>query len=277
MKLNRRQVITTALAASLSGALPRTAISKSDGVSNLQSQFEKLGLAKAEPMPIVVQRSEFNGGLLYDESHSDMPKGSYLLQPCARIDDVEKKGRTGVLPMFHIARLDWPDGTSIEQGVINSMALLKDGLGLDTAKIAMVGTPTLDQYKPILENAGIDNRRIVIRSQQEAKSAGNGSGVFRHPDDDAIEFVTAGIYLWLPDSPPASVNAYPLSDDWLEIGEISLDLSFPLGAGFGLERLLFAQGGEFPDWETQKQQLLEKIDQESAGEVPAGRAIFANS
>ncbi|MEM7463309.1 MAG: hypothetical protein AAF362_11600 [Pseudomonadota bacterium] len=275
MKLNRRQVITTALAASVSSAWPRTA--RAEGAPNLQSQFEKLGLTKAEPMPIVVQGSDFNGGLLYDESYSDMPKGSYLLQPCARIGDVEKKGRTGVLPMFHIARLDWPDGTSIEQGIANSLALLKDGLGLDTENVVLVGTPVLEQYRSIFDSAGIGNRQIIIRSEQEAKAAGNGSGVFRHPDDDAIEFVTAGIYLWLRDSPPASVNAYPLSDDWLEIGEISLDPSFPLGAGFGIERLLLAQGSELPDWEIQKQQLLEMIDSDSAGEIPAGRAIFENS
>lgn len=277
MTLNRRQVIISGLVAGASSTLPRSAMARQTSIADLKKQFEKFDLVESEPVSIVVAGSDFNGGLLYDESHSNMPKGSYLLQPCARTDDIEEKDRIGVLPLFHIARIDWPEGTTVEQGLSNSLSLIADRIGMDAARIAIVGTPLLDKYEKILDTAGIHDQQVFKRSFEEAQTAGDGSGVFRHPEDDQIEFATAAIYYWLPESSPDKLTTYPLSQDWLEIGEISLETSFPLGAAFGLERLIFATGGKLPGWDAQKQVLLEMIDRESAGEIPPGRTMFEKS
>ncbi|MGI9399731.1 MAG: hypothetical protein ACR2O0_00630 [Rhizobiaceae bacterium] len=277
MKLNRRQVIASALAAGVSSSFTRSATAMTKSADELKKQLEMLGLSGSEPASIVVPGSEFNGGLRYDESHVSVPRGTYLLQPCARIGDIAEKGRTGVLPLFHIARVDWQEGTSAEDGLAKSLTLLTNGFGLDSNRLAVVGIPILDTYRAGFEAAGIPESRIFRRPLEEAKAAGDGSGIFRHPEDGKIEFATAAVYFSMAENPSDEISSYPLSENWLEIGEIALDQSIPLGAGFGVERLLFALGGTLPEWDTQKNLLLEMIDREADDNIPPGKMLFQKS
>ena len=277
MRISRRRIILSVLGITICVPFSINRARADNQSADLRRKLAAIGLAETPPLSVVDPASAFNGGLRYDESQVPVPPASFVIQPCARVDDIGEAGRIGILPLFHIVRVDWPEGTSIGEGTASTLTFLIRDLGLDPNRLAIVSTSAVQDYAAQMQAAGIEQSNVVIRPVEEAKAAGNGSGFFRHPQDPKIEFPTAGLYYWTGNAEPAAVSAYPLPEGWLEIGEINLSSQFPLGAGFGLERLQSTLGDPMPDWESGKRALLDMIDRDFGGDPPPGRALFADS
>ncbi|MEZ5581674.1 MAG: hypothetical protein R3F37_01820 [Candidatus Competibacteraceae bacterium] len=149
-------------------------------------------------------------------------------------------------------------------------------------RLALVSIAALADYRDRLTEQGIEwNRQVVIRDTEQAKAAGDGSGYFKpvdHPEQP--EAITVGLYLWTGEGQAPAIETYPLPEQWIEIGEVGLDKTSALAYGFGLERLVYAKTGLFPNWQEQRQQLLETVKAESAktgAPLPEGYALFKDA
>lgn len=245
----------------------------------IADHFAKLGYQPRQPAPIVTRDETFNGGLRFDDTGLLEKPGLMAFQQCARLEDIDRKDRRDVLPLFHIFVGSKPLGLKSQQTVAQLLTYLTQSAGLDPARLAFVGTPRLNEFLPQLESAGIEPiRQIFLRDDAEALATADGSGYYRFPGDpDAPTLPTAGIYYWIGNGSPRPITAYPPSPDWTEIGEMSLDDDDSLAFGLGTERLTLASTGLISSWQERLTQLMEYIENDSGGaEPPSGRALFIN-
>ncbi len=243
----------------------------------LKSHFSKMGYQPSNAASIVTGDEQFNGGLRHDETGIIQNPGQMTVQQCSRIEDIGKKQKRDVLPLFHIFVCNKPLGFGSQQTVQQIIAYLVGPLGLDRTRLALVGTPRLNDYAPTLEKAGIDiARQAYLRDDSEALATADGSGYFRFPGNpEAPARPTVGMYYWIGEGTPRPLTAYPPSEDWTEIGEASLDDQDVLAFGLGTERITLASTGLMPSWQERLAQLLEYIENDSGGaEPPSGRAHF---
>lgn len=289
MKNNRRIVLKGSAIVAVASVLPRSvsasnepggtefdkAHAKTQGA--IADHFAKLGYQPRQSAPIVTRDETFNGGLRFDDTGVLEKPGMMALQQCARLEDIDRKDRRDVLPLFHIFVCSKPLGLNSQQTVAQVLTYLTQSAGLDPARLAFVGTPRLNDFLPQLETAGIEPiRQIFLRDDAEALAAADGSGYYRFPGDpDAPTLPTAGIYHWIGSGSPKPITAYPPSQDWTEIGEMSLDDGDDLAFGLGTERLTLASTGLISSWQERLAQLMEYIENDSGGaEAPSGRARF---
>lgn len=245
----------------------------------IQDHFSKLGYQPRNPAPIVTRDEIFNGGLRFDETGTGVLEkhGQMVFQQCARLEDIDNKHRRDVLPLFHIFSCSKPLGFKPPQTVAQILTCLTETLGLDPARLAFVGTPLLNDYLPHLEKANVEPiRQIFLRDDAEALAAADGSGYFRFPGNpDAPVQPTAGIYYWIGNGPPQPLASYPPSQNWTEIGEMSLDENDTLAFALGTERVTLASTGLISSWQERLAHLMEYIENDSSGaEPPSGRALF---
>ncbi|MCR9135307.1 MAG: hypothetical protein NXI27_04885 [Alphaproteobacteria bacterium] len=243
----------------------------------LADHFVKLGYQRQQPAPIVTRDESFNGGLRYDETGILEKPGQLMFQQCTRLEDIARKDRRDVLPLFHIFTCSKPLGFTAKQTFPQILAGLTQSLNLDPARLAFVSTPRLNDFLPLLEKANVETiRQVYLREDAEALANPDGSGYYRFPGaPDTPILPTAGIYYWIGDGPPQPITSYPPSDDWTEIGEISIDDDDRLAFGMGTERLTLASTGMISSWQERLAQLLEYIELDSSGaSPPSGRAQF---
>ncbi len=291
MAVSRRTLLSLTMTGAAGLALgPKLGHAASETVSSttatlaadFTSHFGRLGYDWIAPLQMITGHS-FNGGLRYDDTRKDpVPGKSMFVQPAARVEDAARGDVPGVLALFTIfgVRVDRPE----EPGALFGQVLtwLVEQRGLDPARLVFVSTDTFMPYRDRhdIVRAG----RVLQRARDEARNAGDGSGFFApkgHPEEPAID--TVGIYYPLPGAPTGELS-YPLNG-YLEIGEISITpldrsaVSFE-ACGFGLERLVMAEGGAAPDFETSRQALLRLIEHEAdrtGAALPKGYEIFSAS
>ncbi len=247
--------------------------------ATIENHFAKLGYRQRDPASIVTRDETFNGGLRYDDTGLLQKPGHMAFQQCARLEDIEKKHRRDVLPLFHIFSCSKPLGLKHPQTAAQVLAFLTETLALDPARLSFVGTARLNDYLPVLESAKVEPiRQVFLRDEDEALRTADGSGYFRFPGNpDAPLQATAGIYCWIGDGAPQRLDSYPPSENWTEIGEMSLDAEDSLAFGFGTERLTLAATGLIPSWQERLVQLFESIESGSSGaKPPSGRARFTD-
>ncbi len=291
MKTQRRQILKGAAALTAASAITPAgtafaAVTGSDfdehvaRIRNtLVQHLSAGGYTQIDAAPLVTENHDFNGGLRYDADAVPAADGQFLIQPSARVADISEKNRHDVLPMFHIVRFDRQANHSIADSLKEGLNTLTGPLELDAERLAFVSVPAFEEYRSVLEENGIDwAKQVYIRDDQEARSAKDGSGYFQNPGDkNAPVLLTAGTHYCLDDTRPDGKFSHPVPSSMTEIGELVLEPETSEAAGFGLERLAYAQTGSIPSWEDRLVDLLSEIDAASAGDAaPPAKALYEN-
>lgn len=289
MKSARRQFLKGAAALTAASAVPAASgaaafegdspfDNNAEGVrAGLLDHFSSLGYEQSPPATFVTDDYTFNGGLRYDDSGVPPASGQIFVQPSARVEDITQKNRHDVLPLFHILRIDRFNTQSVEDGINTIFSALTDALNLDPDRMLFVSVPALEQYRSALEAKGIDwTSQVHIRNEAAARKALDGSGYFRDPTNKNLPpQVTAGIYYCLDQMCPDTELTYPVQTNATEIGELILEPSIAAAAGFGIERLAYAQSGSIRSWEEQIIHLFSAIEAAGKGKpVPPARNLF---
>ncbi|WP_269580691.1 hypothetical protein [Roseibium sp. Sym1] len=286
MAVSRRTLLSMTMTGAAGLALTRHARAAAPTAATLAAAFTDhfgaIGYAWTDPLGMISGQS-FNGGLRYDETRPEPVAGkSLFVQPAARVEDAEGAGTPGVLALFTICGLRVSEPA--EPGALFGQLLtwLVEQRNLDPARLVFVSTEAFGPYRDRHElvRAG----RIVQRDRKEAMAAGDGSGYFAppgHPAQPAFE--TVSLHYPLPGTEPDDL-AYPLQG-YLEIGEVSITpldrraVGFEVG-GFGLERLVMAEGGVAADFEASRRALLRLIESEATASgqpLPEGHGLFSRS
>ncbi len=239
--------------------------------------FADKGYRMAGSLPTITGDESFNAGLRYDETGVDVLPGQMIIQPCVRVEDIARKHRRDVLPLFHIFCCFAPPDHSKMDTFKQLMAYLDVNDGLKKSHLQFVSTSEFEPFLPILAEHGIDtDRQVFFRDTKEAQVAADGSGFYRFPGDpSAHAFATVGIYYWIDEGDPPVFSTYPQTAGWSEIGEASTDATVQFAFGLGTERFALATTGQIPDWQDRLGLLFEHIDRFSGGNnPPSGRILF---
>ncbi|WP_282170214.1 hypothetical protein [Ruegeria atlantica] len=285
MGLNRRKLVQLGTAATASAALPRFAVGATgqneafeakfaETLAGLKAAFAKLGFSESQPFSIVTGNVDYNGGLRHDFEQKKLQPNAFVIQPLARVADVEEKNRPDVLPLFHEVGCH-PEGAVSGRDTTELMVrLLTEEFSLDPSRIAFVSVPQADDMRPVLDALGLPfTEKVLLRDEAEAMAARDASGFF-FPDPFGDEYlVTMGVYYRLGGSDEAAPTAYPPSDNWTEIGEVVIGgQAAPLGISIGAERLTYARTGQYPTWDQRLGALFSRTEDEGA--EPPGIAAF---
>ncbi|WP_152563356.1 hypothetical protein [Ruegeria halocynthiae] len=284
MALNRRTVVQLGTAATVGTMLPRLALSASgqnDGferefaetLDRLKATFSELGFSETPPQPIATGADDYNGGLRHDFDQSALPSGDFVIQPLARVGDVDEKSRADVLPLFHEVGCH-PAGADGQTTTRLMMRILTEEFDLDPSRIAFVSVPQSSDMREVLDQMGLPFAdKVLLRDEAEALAARDASGFFfPDPFGDAY-IVTMGVYYRVGDTDEAAPAAYPPSANWTEIGEIIIGgEAAPLGISIGAERLTYARTGQYPTWDQRLGALFAQAELEGA--EPPGLSAF---
>lgn len=285
MALNRRKLVQLGTAATAGLALPRFALGATDQneafevqfadtLKRLKAAFAVFGFSESQPLPIATGDPDYNGGLRHDFDQSTLPTDAFIVQPLARVGDVDEKSRTDVLPLFHEVGCH-PGGAVSGRDTTELMVrLLTEEFGLDPSRIAFVSVPQANDMRPVLDAMDLPfAEKVLLRDEAEALAARDASGFF-FPDPFGEDYlVTMGVYYRVGDQAEPAPTAYPPPPNWTEIGEIIIGgESAPLGISIGAERLTFAITGQFPTWDERLGALFTLVEQ--GGAQPPGLAAF---
>ncbi len=283
MGLNRRKVVQLGTAATVGTLLPRVSLAADrneafeqgfgETLTRLKALFAELGFTESEPLSIVSGDAEYNGGLRHDFDQSALPSNAFVIQPLARVADVDEQHRPDVLPLFHEVGCH-PANADGQATTRLMMRLLTEGFGLDPSRIAFVSVPQSDDMRPVLDEMGLPfAEKVLLRDEAEALAARDASGFF-FPDPFGEDYiVTMGVYYRLGDMKESAPTTYPPTDNWTEIGEIVISgEAAPLGISIGAERLTYAVTGQFPAWDQRLGALFAQVEQDGA--EPPGLTAF---
>jgi hypothetical protein len=294
MKMTRRELLgllSWAMAAPAFLGWPRRVMAELAASAEIEQQesaavayFEKLGYKRLPAMNLITGDS-FNGGLRFDDTPPAYPPGRTLrVQNCVRIDDLAKKGQPGVLLYFHIFSLSIEKPASSRQLLSQLLEYLIGKARLDPARFALVSTDHFKPYLAQLKSFGIQAGQFVERDRKEAMTIGDGSGYFNppgHPYSPRQHTVSIH-YARIADAKGKALK-YPLPGHD-EIAEVVIDpgagnsLHRQIG-GFGIERLMLAQGMEIDSFDASRQKALAAIKAEARRRgvaLPKGYQIIAN-
>ncbi len=284
MGLNRRKVVQLGTAATVGTLLPRVSLAAADQneafeqsfsetLTRLKALFAELGFTESEPLSIVSGDAEYNGGLRHDFDQSALPSNAFVIQPLARVADVDEQHRPDVLPLFHEVGCH-PANADGQTTTRLMMRLLTEGFGLDPSRIAFVSVPQSDDMRPVLDEMGLPfAEKVLLRNEAEALAARDASGYF-FPDPFGEDYiVTMGVYYRVGQTDEPAPGTYPPSANWTEIGEIVIGgEAAPLGISIGAERLTYAVTGQFPTWDQRLGALFAQVEQDGA--EPPGLTAF---
>ncbi len=284
MRLNRRRVVQLGTLATAGSLLPPVALATPDQnagfeqdltetLTRLRSLLSERGLSESEPLSIASGIDDYNGGLRHDFDQSNLPANAFVVQPLARVADIDEKSRPDVLPFFHEVGCHPADADG-PTAIRLMVDLLVDGFGLKSSRIAFVSVPQANDMRPVLDGMGLSFAdKVHLRDEAEALAARDASGFF-FPDPFGDEYlVTMGVYYRIGDTDEPAPAAYPPSANWTEIGEIVIGGEVaPLGISLGAERLTYALTGQFPTWDERLGSLFAHVEQ--SGAEPPGLAAF---
>lgn len=284
MGLNRRRVVQLGTAATVGSILPGLGLSASnqndpfeqefaDTLNRLKAAFTELGYNQATPLSVVTGADDYNGGLRHDFDQAELSSSAFVIQPLARVADLEEKQRPDVLPLFHEVGCH-PSDADGQATTRLMIGLLTDTFGLDPSRIAFVSVPQADNIRPVLDEIGLPfAEKVLLRNEAEALAARDASGYF-FPDPFGEDYiVTMGVYYRVGETDESVPKVYPPSPNWTEIGEIVIDgTAAPLGISIGAERLTYAVTGQFPTWDQRLGALFTQVEQ--SGMEPPGLVSF---
>jgi hypothetical protein len=222
------------------------------------------GFAEVAPMPIVTGIHHYNGGLQHDADVSILTPASFVIQPSARVDDAVERGRTDLLPIFHVLASQAPEGQDHGAQARFMVGLLIDTFGLAPSRIAFATVPEAVVMQPAIGQAGFDfSEKVLIRDEEEALARRDTSGYFfPDPTDPNFLIVSVGVYYRLTEEGDAGFKVYPPPPEWTEVAEFSVSGIEPPAFAIGIERLALAASGFYPTWEERLPLLFEKVEQQ---------------
>lgn len=262
---NRREFLQTATGL-VAGSIAFSTMAQADTGTTTQSPLEYFvskGFAELHPYTLTTT-FDFNGGVRYDDTAETPAVPRWVrLQGCARLEDIGRRDKVGVLPYFHILSLGI--GRPKFHGELLTLGLdfLINKLRFAPDRLALISTDNLDVHNLHLKRHGLKPDQVLKRDLNEARAAGTGDGYFEpqgHPHTPS--FPSVSVY-YFKDAKPSKLK-YPL-DGALEVGEFSVHPEpghAELG-GFGMERLQMAQGLATPTFEESRQELLEVLKSEA--------------
>lgn len=288
MTIDRRDFLVTGSAAAVGAMLPGTAVAQTqDDVAAFEAEFEKVNTALREtfsdwgfreltPHPIVSGDFTFNGGLRHDADAMMIMPGAFVIQPSARMSDIEERARPDLLPLFNVFLAMLPQGASDDEQVALAHALLTETFGLDPSRIAFASVPEAEKMHRPLANVGWDlDHKVLIRDPDEARRSRDSSGYF-YPHPDEPFFVTSmGIYFRLSDEGETNFTTYPPPTEWTEIGELVIGQVPSPAIVLGVERVTLAASSRYPQWRHRLEQLQNAVEAAGIDTLPALDA-FAN-
>lgn len=278
MTVDRRKVVKIGAAFTVGAMIPGATLGGTnsalvdfnvefDDISRrLKSTLNALGAEQKSALPIVSDDFDYNGGLRHDSDLQQLAMGEFVVQPCARIEDIEERDRPDVLPMFHECALRFPRGINHEESARLSISLLLEEFGLDPGRLAFVSVPQAKKLRPVFKGIGIDfEERTYIRDAAEALAARDSSGFFFQSPLSPKPYVTVGVYYRLGAGDVEDISAYPPPAGWSEIAEIVL--AGPSGPdpilAIGVERLTLVTSGRYLTWGQRLETLFETIERDS--------------
>ena len=144
------------------------------------------------------------------------------------------------LKLFHALTI-----YSNSSNVVEPMEYLKRFCKADMSTLGIVsitnknklGVPGIEQHLRKFYKYGIQKQNILIRKDvEEAVTAGEGDGYWRHIIKTNVEGSSFSIYVPLKDG--ADIKNYKNKEEWLEVAECGIEPSFN-EFGFGMERIEF--------------------------------------
>ncbi|MDA7947524.1 MAG: twin-arginine translocation signal domain-containing protein [Hyphomicrobiaceae bacterium] len=274
MRVDRRTLLKTGAAAAAATALPNgfagSTASAAREAKSFAEYLSDLGYELIPPANLITGHS-FNGGVSYDEGHdyhgggaSGEPSKWFVLQDCARLDDIAKRNEFGVLAYFHI--LGCTNNAPAHRGEVLEQIVkyLVGPAGLKPERFVLVATERGDGFLEQLEPFGFKRDQVVLRKLDDARTAGDGSGYFK-PDGHPMgqEFHTLSFHYAPEGKDLPSGRTYPLPG-YLEIGEFLFEPQHKAAKdhesfGLGAERLVMAQGKLAGDFNSSRERLLAKL------------------
>lgn len=253
MRINRRNLIggTVALGAAVPVMQESTVIrahaatpagTNVEDVTKLAVEyFKSKGYAAQAPKPLITG-ADHNGGLTYDEDGfgSGSTHSLFVIQPCARIEDVQDQHKPGTLPVFTMFALYPADAVTAQRRTSDLLEFLTAVASLDPKRLRVTTTELAKPLFADFESHGISHGQIRLRPLSEAQTDGAGSGWFApkgHPNAPA--FATYSVEFAMADGTE------------IEIAECSVEFVPPHngGAGIGLERLTMAMNDKLMSWD----------------------------
>lgn len=277
MTLDRRDLIILGTALTLASAVPGSAraaggeleVQVQEVTNQLRTVLANNGLSEITALPIVTDRPDVNGGLRHDSDLETLSMGQFVVQPCARVNDVDERTRPGVLPLFHECACLQPKGVDWGSNTRMMIRLLTEDFGLNPKRLGFVTVPKGEMMRAVFDEAGIDfNTRVLLRNEADALAARDSSGYF-FPDPNLPDHMaTIGVYLRLGEAGSPQINSYPPPPDWVEIAEIVIEGSPAPVLSFGVERLTLAVTDQNPNWDDRLARLFKLVEDDSSGLPP---------
>ncbi|MEM7393750.1 MAG: hypothetical protein AAF492_15520 [Verrucomicrobiota bacterium] len=278
MAIDRRVFMKTGAGAAAAAALAdifraMPALASADA-TGLARHFADRGYKMVDPVDMIRPHG-FNGGLLYtglNEYHMDDPGKEpdkwFVIQGCGRLEDLDRKHEPGVLAHFHI--LSFRNNAPAYPGETFDLALgfLVRQAGFKPERLAFVSTDKFKPYLKLLQPYGISESQVVYRSIDEARKAGDGSGFFSPKGHPAAPGNHCVSFHYVPEGTPLPDKlGYP-PEGYFEIGEFLFESEkVPTSklevASFGVERLAMARGKPAGDFESSRDSLVAKLEEEA--------------
>ena len=227
-----------------------------EDVTNLAVQyFTSKGYAAAAPKPLITG-VDHNGGLSYDEDSfgTGSTRSLYVIQPCARVDDVQTQEKHGTLPFFTLFALYPAETVAAQRRTSDLLEFMTAVVGLDAKRLRVTTTELARPLLADFERHGIGSNQIRLRPVAEAQADGAGSGWFEpkgHPNAPA--FASYSVEFVMADGTES------------EIVESAVEIAPPHngGAGFGLERLTMARNDQHMSWDDGAKAFKQAVEAEA--------------
>lgn len=246
----------------------------------LRTALRARGFTELGRKPITTGNLDHHGGLRVDADMTMLSPATFVIQPVARIDDISERGRTDLLPWFHVVGCQAPNDADVLNQAEIALSILVNDFGLDPGRLAFASVPAVEVMRGSFESVGFDfDAKVHIRDDDAARKARDSSGYFYPVPEDPEFFVrTLGIYYRLTDEGENRLSAYPPTAEWTEIAEFTIDGVNPGCFAFGLERLALAARGFYTSWDQRVPELIDLIETDR-GEIEMGETItrFKNS
>ncbi|MEM6583187.1 MAG: hypothetical protein AAF699_18055 [Pseudomonadota bacterium] len=227
------------------------------------------------PQADLITSHSFNGSVAFDyvhDYHANSPTGEpekwFVLQDCARVEDIAKKDKPGVLAYFHV--LAFKNNAPAYPGELldQSLEFLIRQVGFKPSRLLLVSTEKFRPFLKQLEPFDIAEEQVVFRKLSDARKAGDGSGFFSpkgYPETPKI--LTASFHYMPEGQPMPKTSSYP-PGGYFEIGEYAFkDEQAPSSkaevALFGVERMAMAQGKTAGDFSSSRKRLLARLEEEA--------------
>ncbi|MDU9004556.1 hypothetical protein QO231_11920 [Sedimentitalea todarodis] len=238
-------------------------------LEHLRLALNERGFSQIPAQPIVSEMIDYNGGLRHDSDLGQLEAAQFVVQPCARLADIEERERADILPLFHECACRHAEGVDPGANARMLVRLLTDEFGLDPTRLAFVSVPIAEAMRPDMADLGFDfDEKVFIRDQDEAFAARDSSGFFFQDPSLPDHMVTMGVYYRLSEDGAAALTAYPPPPDWSEIAEIVIDGASPQVFAIGVERLALVTSGRFPSWQHRLARLRDAVANDSSGREP---------